>query len=717
MIKRGAFIAGLMAAFPAIAAPPAPPAAPPVQPVTEDYFGTKITDNYRYMEDPKNRTANDWIRAEGRYTHALFDSIPNRAAVAKQVADASSSFGFINTFQSYGGRDFWLERVPGSDNYDLIVRDAAGKRKLVDLAALRAKNGGKTYAINYYAASPDGSKVAVGISEGGSELALMTVLDAQTGATVAGPLERMQFGSPSWSDDGKLIFTNQLAQLKPGEADSDRYLNSTGVVWDMKNPPVALLGGSAPNSVVKVDAAQFSLPLSQATSPVYDALVINGVQNEVEVWTAPKNGVPREATPWKKLLTRSDNVTNFTSRGDTLYLLSHQDAPTFKVLALKAGQPLSESKVIVPADPNRLVEAIAAASDGLYVVAREGLYSRLFRVGDDGKMQLIALPAKGSIDAANVFSDPRKPGVSFLFENWTMPPAELSYDPTTGNFTDRKLGLVPASYKPAAYSVSDLSATAKDGVKVPFSVIRPASASGPQPMLIMAYGSYGISNFPFFSPRVTTVVDNGISYAVCHVRGGGELGEQWRLGGKDASKPNTWRDLIACAETAVAQGLTTPKQLFIIGGSAGGIPMGMASVERPDLFAGVIDEVPMASAIRAEFQPNGPANIPEFGTIQDEKGFRNLLAMDGYQHIKDGVAYPPVLITTGLNDPRVGSWQPEKLAARMQAANPQNVALLRVDEDGGHGIGSTRTQADDLYADIITFIKWRLGAEGWSPAQ
>src|SRR5690348_7904265 len=238
MTKRAVFLAGLMIAFPTVAAPPTPPAAPPVQPVTEDYFGTKVTDNYRYMEDPKNQVANDWIRAEGHYTRALLDSIPGRAAVAKQIAGASGSFGFINTFQSYGGRDFWLERVPGSDNYDLMVRDSAGKRKLVDLEALRAKNGGKSYAVNYYAASPDGSKVAVGISEGGSELALMTVLDAKTGATIAGPVERMQFGPPSWSDDGKLILSNQLAQMKPGQPDSERYLNTAAVVWDMKNPPL-----------------------------------------------------------------------------------------------------------------------------------------------------------------------------------------------------------------------------------------------------------------------------------------------------------------------------------------------------------------------------------------------------------------------------------------------------------------------------------------------
>lgn len=707
-------LACLLSSAPVLAAPVERPDAPPIEPVTEDYFGTKITDNYRYMEDPDDPVFSRWIRAEGRYTRSLFEGIGARAALARRVGDISGGFGFVNSYQRFGGRDFWLERAPGSDNFDLMVNDGSGKRKLVDVAALRAKNGGKPAAINYYSASPDGTKVAVGISEGGSERASMSVFDVMSGALIAGPLDRIQFGPPTWSDDGKVIFTNQLAQLKPGDSPSLRYMNSSGIAWDMRNPPVAVLGAGAPTSVVKVEPEQFSLPISIPGSPVYAGAVVNGVQNEVELWTAPKAASLSPATAWKRLVTRADDVTRAEIRGGTIYLLSHSGAPTFKVLALRVGEPLSSAREVVPAQPGRLIETIAAASDGVYVIAREGLYSRLFRLSDSGTLQPVELPARGSIDSGNVFTDPRKPGITFLFDNWTLPPAALSYDPQTGRFADRKLGLVPASFKPADYRALDLQATARDGVKVPFSVIRPTGASNHRPLLILAYGSYGISNFPFFSPRVMAVVNEGIGYGVCHVRGGGELGETWRLGGKDAEKPNTWRDLVACAEKAVADGLTTPRQLFIIGGSAGGIPMGMAPIERPELFAGVIDQVPMASALRAEFQTNGPANIPEFGTIKTEQGFRNLLAMDGYQHIRDGVDYPPVLITTGLNDPRVDSWQPAKLAARMQAANPKNVVLLRVDEEAGHGIGSTKSQTDGLYADIIAFIKWRLGDPAYS---
>lgn len=201
--------------------------------------------------------------------------------------------------------------------------------------------------------------------------------------------------------------------------------------------------------------------------------------------------------------------------------------------------------------------------------------------------------------------------------------------------------------------------------------------------------------------------------ATCHVRGGGELGEAWRLAGKDANKPNSWRDLIACGDALVAGGYTTKDKLFIVGGSAGGITMGRALEERPDLFAGVIDEVPSANTVRQEFSPNGVPNIPEFGTVKTDTGFRNLLAMDSYLNVKDGTHYPAVLITTGLNDPRVASWEPAKFAARLRASGTTAPVLLRVDEEAGHGFGSTKTQNDALYADMLTFILWRARAAGW----
>jgi prolyl oligopeptidase len=250
---------------------------------------------------------------------------------------------------------------------------------------------------------------------------------------------------------------------------------------------------------------------------------------------------------------------------------------------------------------------------------------------------------------------------------------------------------------------------------VPLSLVEARDAKGPRITLVEAYGSYGISELADFSVRRAAAMRQGITYGICHVRGGGELGEAWRLGGKDANKHNTWEDLIACGETLISRGTTTKEKLFIIGGSAGGITMGRSLTERPDLFAGVIDLVPAGNTLRAEFSPNGPPNIPEFGTVTTEAGFNNLYAMDTISHINKGTPYPAVMVTTGLNDPRVAPWEPAEVAAALQASGTAKPVLLRVDSEAGHGIGSTKTQSDELTADWIAFIFWQAGLPEWQP--
>jgi prolyl oligopeptidase len=234
-------------------------------------------------------------------------------------------------------------------------------------------------------------------------------------------------------------------------------------------------------------------------------------------------------------------------------------------------------------------------------------------------------------------------------------------------------------------------------------------------MLLDAYGAYGISTLPFFSPRIVTLVGAGASYAECHVRGGGELGEAWRLGGKDANKPNSWRDFIACAEQLISDGYTTRALLTIQGTSAGGITVGRAATERPELFAAAVGRVGDLDALRSETMPSGPANIPEFGTVKDEQGFRNLYAMDAYQHVRNDAHYPAFLLTTGLNDPRVEPWEPAKMAARLLEVPRHAPVLLRVEDAAGHGLGTTKSTRDAEDADIAAFVFWRAGVPEWQP--
>jgi prolyl oligopeptidase len=689
-----------------------PPAPPPVKPVTETLYGVPVTDNYRYMETQGPETL-AWMRAQGAYTRTVLDAIKPLSALKARVAAFTGSFGFIQDYSTYGGRTFYEERTPGSDNFDLMVRDPDGRaRKIVDVAALRAAHGGTPYAINYILPSPDGGKVAVGISQGGSEAANLFVYDAATGAQIAGPIDRAQFGATSWSLDSSTVYFIRLKALGPNDPGIEKFRDATLDAWSLTSPPIPLYGsliGHGPKF------GHDETPVLEVSPGVSVAVLAsqNGVQPEIKAWVAPMAQAGSPDAPWTLLVDRDDGVTGADARGDQIFLLSHKNAPTFQVLQLHAGEPLSAARVLVPAQPGRVIEGVHAAADALYVVVRQGVYSHLLRIpaGTD-RIDEVALPEHGHI--GDVFTDARVPGLTLAMSSWVSPPTEYRFDPASGAFVDLHLG-VHGDIHAADFTVSDLQAKARDGVSVPLSLVQPHGASGPQVTVVEAYGSYGISELADFSPRRATYMKQGITYGVCHVRGGGELGEAWRLGGKDANKPNTWRDLIACGEDLIARGITSRDKLFIIGGSAGGITMGRAMEERPDLFAGVIDIVPAANTTRAEFTPNGPDNIPEFGTVTTEAGFHNLYEMDTVIHVKPGVAYPPVMISTGLNDPRVSPWEPAKFAAALEAAGGPNPVLLRIDEQAGHGIGSTRSQGDLLNADQIAFVFWRAGRPEWRP--
>ena len=689
---------------------PKPPMAVE-KPVTETQYGQQVTDRYRYMEAMDAATV-AWMKAQGAYTRSVLDAIRPRAALERRIAAFSGSFGFVNSYASYGGNAFYLQRVPGSDNFDLFVRDAKSERRLVDVAALRAANGGKPFAINFFAASPDGTKVAVGISQGGSEDASTWVYDVATGKQIAGPIDRTQFGSIAWTDDGTKIYLNRLQRMRPDSPPTDKYQNSTVQVWDLHSEPRDILGATLGHGP-KIAPTEFPIMVLSAGTPTALFVNVNGVQNEIEVWTAPLAQADDPKTQWWPAVARSDDVTAIEVRGNHLFLLSHHNAPTFQVLQMRIGERVAQAKVLLEARPDRVIESIHAAKDALYVVVREGVYARLLRISaEHAEPEEIALPVHGGI--GDTFTDQRVPGMALALESWTVPPTMFHYDSAVGRFADMHIGSSPA-YDPAAFTVSDLQAKASDGVMVPETLVAPKGARGPQIVLVDAYGSYGISQLPVFSPRIITFMQEGADYAVCHVRGGGELGDAWRLAGKDANKPNTWRDLIACGEDLIARGVTTRDKLFIIGGSAGGITMGRAMTERPDLFAGVIDQVPAANTLRAEFSANGPDNIPEFGTTTTEQGFHNLFAMDSIQAVRDGTRYPPVMITTGLNDPRVSPWEPAKFAARLQASGTPYPVLLRVEVEAGHGIGSTKTQRDEEFADVASFIFWRAGRPEWRP--
>jgi prolyl oligopeptidase len=232
------------------------------------------------------------------------------------------------------------------------------------------------------------------------------------------------------------------------------------------------------------------------------------------------------------------------------------------------------------------------------------------------------------------------------------------------------------------------------------------------------YGGYAISINPYFGSVELAWFELGGVNATCHVRGGGEYGEDWHLAGKGATKPNTWLDFIACAQYLVDKKYTSTARMAGTGGSAGGILIGRAITERPDLFGAAIIDVGVLDTVRFETSANGETNIPELGTVKTEEGFKNLYTMSSYLHVKDGTSYPAVLLTTGMNDPRVDPWLPGKMTARLQAATSSGKpVLLRVDYGGGHGGGSGEDQQQAATADRWSFLLWQFGVPGFQPKQ
>ena len=446
-------------------------------------------------------------------------------------------------------------------------------------------------------------------------------------------------------------------------------------------------------------------------------MLINGVEPFATVYIAPKSALANPATiPWKLVVRPEDKVTNAILHGSTVYALTAKDAPRYKIVKFDlVNGSLAKATDVIPAGA-RVIDSIADASDALYVLSREDGLGRITRVGYDGTTREIPLPLNGSISGLAAEYD--RPGFLAQLTGWTAAPLWYTYDANTNALVDTKLD-PPSPVDFSGIVAEEVKVPAADGTAIPLSIVhrRDLKLDGSNPTLLYAYGSYGISSPPGFSASRMAWFEHGGISAVAHVRGGGEYGEEWHLAGKDANKTKTVSDFVDCAKWMIAKGYTSPAKLGARGGSAGGITMGGAITTAPQLFAAVLDEIPVSDQLRIENTPNGGPNVPEFGSVKTEAGFKNLYATSAVQHVVKGGKYPAVMLTTGINDPRVDPWQAAKMAATLQNATTSGKPiLLRVDYEGGHGgIGGGRSQAVALSADEYAFLLWQFGDPSFQP--
>ena len=695
---------------------PPPSSGPPVarvDNVAEERFGVTVTDPYRWMEGAENADRDAWMRAHGAHAAAYLDAIPGRSLLLDRIRELGMATSASGGLQLAGGRTFFYQTGAGEQLAKLMVRGADGKdRVLIDPATLGGK--GAHASLNNFTPSPDGTRVAYLVSEGGSEVSAIKVLEVETGKHLPDVVPRVwgEFAA-SWLPDGSGFFYTQMAA--PGEG-VDPMLNMVAklhVLGDAVDQDVVVLGRDlAP--AMKVAPEEFPIVVV-APGTRYVLGLAGGARSELRIAIAKLADVDRTGagkTPWKTVAEYADSVESVLVHGDRVFLQTFAGASNRKIVSVPAARPvLAKARVEIAEDAQSPLVAMNGAKDALYVRQMVAGRARLLRLAwpaknakKPGKAAPIALPFEGWID--DLATDVGVAGVVFGMTGWTQPGAYYGYDPRTKEVEPIGLAVTTnADY--TAIIAEEVEATSADGTKVPLSILRRGDLAldGSHPAIVNGYGGYGISMTPGFSPTRLAWLERGGVMAICHVRGGGEKGHRWQVDGTHEHKMNGIRDFIACGEYLVEKGYTAKSRLAAVGGSMGGILVGRALTERPDLFAAANIAVGMVNPLRMLEAENGANQKAELGDPETEAGFTSILAMDPYHHIEPGTPYPAVIFTVGLNDRRVAPWMTAKMAARLQAATSGDAPILvRIDDDAGHGVGSTRDQAFAERADVWAFF-------------
>ncbi len=685
------------------------------QPVTDKYHGVSVADPYRWLEDWTDPRVQEWSAAQDRRARSYLDALPYRQAIYDRLyRQISATSGSFYALRAAGGKIFALYNQPPKNQPMISVlngnADPAQARIVVDPNTLNPKG---TTAIDWFVPSPDGRLLAVSMSENGSEDGSVHVFAVDSGKQVYEVLPRVQYptggGSLAWRADSRGFWYTRYPGSERPEA--DRHFYMTVYFHELGKDPArdAYVFGKGLPKIAEI-------ALTNRDNKRYVlASVANGDGGEFAHYLIDRDG-------------RVTQVTHFTDRvvaasigaDDNLYLVSRQQAPRGKLLTLPAASPqLARARVLVPESDGALLSAgesggspVTITDRALYVREIVGGPSRVEIFSHDGKRQgELPLPEVASVDEVESLGDGT---LLYGIETYLRPPYFSRYHEAGGKTEETALVQTsPVSF--ADTEVVRALATSRDGTQVPLNIVRRKGTvlNGTNPVLLYGYGGYHASETPYFlGPSTRLWLDAGGIFVVANLRGGAEFGEQWHRLGALTHKQNVFDDFIACARFLIDQHYTDPQHLSIMGASNGGLLMGAALTQHPELFRAVVSDVGIYDMLRTELEPNGVFNTTEYGSTKDPEQFKALYAYSPYHHVVDGTRYPAILMATGLHDGRVAPWQSRKMIARLQAASaPGSKIYLTVNSDSGHGHGSSLSVRTNQRADTYSFLFDQLGLQ------
>lgn len=684
-----------------------PPPARTVNAV-DSAFGLTLPDPYRWMEGNENAEYQTWLKAQGDFTRKRLDAMPTLASWQLRLNAASAEGVRYRSQIQMADRLFFL-RSQGSETGTLMVRDADGKQRvLLDPSTLDSADG--KAAITIFSVSPDAIKVAVNIDRGGNEITRMEVLDVATGKPTGDVVEPVwgEFKA-EWLPDGK-AFT--YTQMQPAIAKDDpmqsmrERLHTLGA--DAKNDPVLLTAGGQDNNSFKVAADQFPGIQSSSDSNWVMANARNA-RAEIRLCVAPRKLAFSATAPWRCIAEYDDAVRDAVLHRDTLFLLSTKGKSNGHVIAIDLAKPkatLATSREVLAMSDGSVVTDLQAARDGLFVKRETNGYSEFLRLDYvKGMSSRIKTPFEGA--ASRFVADPRGDGFVYTLQSWNRP--SVTYRYVDGTSKDLDL----AAFSPVDYSAMKTiktEATSVDGTKVPLTILHlpDVKRDGDNRALIYGYGGYGMSISARFVANLAEWVRAGNVSAICHVRGGGEKGDAWHRAGQGKNKHKGVEDFVACVAELDKQKFSRTENTALVAGSMGGLIVGGAVVDHPQKFGAAIIQVGMLNPVRLMEAPNGANQFGEVGDPRTADGLKSIAAMDPYQNIRADVKYPAVMLSVGLNDNRVSTWETGKFAAKLRTASTSDKPIwIRTDAQGGHGSNSSDASAVE-FADIFTFLDAQL---------
>jgi prolyl oligopeptidase len=679
----------------------APPVAPQ-RPVVDTIQNHRIVDQYRWLEDSASPETQKWVSEELAYTRGLLDPLPGREQLHRRLSELMS-IGSLSAPQ-IGGKYYFYTKREGTQNQPvLLVREAmhGEDRVLLDVNKLAADG---TLALDWWAPSDDGKYVTYGTSPSGSEISTLHILETATGKMLPDTIERTRAASIAWKLNNSGFFYTRYPKkgdVPEGEEVYHRRVFYHALGSDSTNDPLVFGKDLGAEDWPGVDLSNDGrwLLISVEHGWTKSELYIADLHNEKE---------PVRITEGKNFL-YSGQIYN-----GKIFITTNEDAARYRMFVADATAPARANwKEIIP-QSDAILQG-AAVVNGMLLAQYERNASsqlRLFNINGHA-LGDVRLPQIGTV--AGIGGKWNRKEVFFKFSSFTMPDMVYQIDLATHG-TSLWSKVDAPGIDPENYEVKQSWFKSKDGTSVPMFIFfkKGVVLDGKNPTLLTGYGGFNVSLTPEFRGAPFAWLEHGGVFAIANLRGGAEFGEDWHRAGMLEKKQNVFDDFTAGAEFLIAQKYTDRNHLAIQGGSNGGLLMGAALTQRPDLFRAVVCQVPLLDMLRYQNFQIAKLWIPEYGSSEDPKQFDWLYAYSPYHHVKEGAEYPAILFMTADTDTRVDPMHAKKMAALMQAeaANGRShdrPILLRVDTKAGHGAGKPIAKQIDDLVDIDSFLFWQVG--------